>query len=352
MEPRLDCTVRPVVVLILHAAAPQGSRAADPRPGRGAPLSGGRPAGGLAGGRRGRGGDRGRTAGRAVVRRAAGDRGDVRASAAAARPDSSCWARAASPWPGPPTCAASWRSPPGRRATPWPTTATRPTWWPSRSGRILARPAAAPRRQRPAPLARGAGRSRRARPPLQLAPGRGRGHAPRPAAARGRRESARPGRRGAAPPRPAVAATRPRRSSTSAWRRWATSWRNRRAELLVAGRVSASTLRWLERGVACRVRALVEERGLRAATRLAQAARHGAGQRPPRSVLGELLDRDGPGRAWPARRPAGRRRRHRHARPAGPSPGRRRIALAVSRGPLRLGPAAARPGSPIRGCAP
>ena len=81
---------------------------------------------------------------------------------------------------------------------------------------------------------------------------------------------------------------------------------NRRAELLVAGRISATTLKWLERGVACRVRALVEERGLRAASRLAQAdpvagATHataaGGGatpQRPPRSVLGELLDRDGP----------------------------------------------------------
>jgi hypothetical protein len=94
---------------------------------------------------------------------------------------------------------------------------------------------------------------------------------------------------------------------------------NRRAELLVAGRISATTLKWLERGVACRVRALVEERGLRAASRLAQAeagraaaeamaagatAQSTAGatpatvgatlQRPPHSVLGELLDRDGP----------------------------------------------------------
>jgi len=68
---------------------------------------------------------------------------------------------------------------------------------------------------------------------------------------------------------------------------------NRRAELLVAGRVSAGTLAWLERGVACRVRALVEERGLRAASTLAQS--DGAGNsRPPRSILGELLDRDGP----------------------------------------------------------
>jgi hypothetical protein len=68
---------------------------------------------------------------------------------------------------------------------------------------------------------------------------------------------------------------------------------NRRAELLVAGRISSTTLRWLEGGVACRVRALVEERGLRAATRLAQSGPT-TDLRPPRSVLGELLDRDGP----------------------------------------------------------
>ena len=84
---------------------------------------------------------------------------------------------------------------------------------------------------------------------------------------------------------------------------------NRRAELLVAGRVSAATLTWLQRGVACRVRALVEERGLRAASRLALAGGSAGGSagsaggsatsargnaRPPRSVLGELLDtRDG-----------------------------------------------------------
>jgi hypothetical protein len=78
---------------------------------------------------------------------------------------------------------------------------------------------------------------------------------------------------------------------------------NRRAELLVAGRVSAATLRWLDSGVACRVRALVEERGLRAASKLAQSDDVGATAgamsgatptRPPRSVLGQLLDRDGP----------------------------------------------------------
>jgi hypothetical protein len=59
-----------------------------------------------------------------------------------------------------------------------------------------------------------------------------------------------------------------------------------RAELVIAGRVSAGNLGWLEAHTASRTRALVEERGLR--TRQ-------AGQRPAASVLGALLDRDGPG---------------------------------------------------------
>ena len=69
---------------------------------------------------------------------------------------------------------------------------------------------------------------------------------------------------------------------------------DRRAELVVAGRVSTATLHWLERGVAARVRALVEERGLRASSALAMAGDLTA-QRAPASVLGLLLDRDGPG---------------------------------------------------------
>jgi hypothetical protein len=79
---------------------------------------------------------------------------------------------------------------------------------------------------------------------------------------------------------------------------------DRRAELTVAGRLSSGTLTALERHAACRVRALVEERGLRAASGLAQA-RNGSPQegsrdarvpppRPPASVLGLLLGRDGP----------------------------------------------------------
>ncbi len=57
------------------------------------------------------------------------------------------------------------------------------------------------------------------------------------------------------------------------------------AELVVVGRTSAATLSWLERHAAARVRALVEERGLKTGT---------ADGRPPASVLGALLDRDGP----------------------------------------------------------
>lgn len=69
---------------------------------------------------------------------------------------------------------------------------------------------------------------------------------------------------------------------------------DRRRELLVAGRASASGLAVLERRTACRVRFLSEERGLRASTPLAQASSARTG-RPPRSTLGRLLDaRGGP----------------------------------------------------------
>jgi hypothetical protein len=57
------------------------------------------------------------------------------------------------------------------------------------------------------------------------------------------------------------------------------------AEVLISGRVSASNLGWLERRTASRTRALVEERGFR--TRR-------PGQRPAASVLGALLEHDGP----------------------------------------------------------
>jgi hypothetical protein len=60
---------------------------------------------------------------------------------------------------------------------------------------------------------------------------------------------------------------------------------DRHGELMVAGRTSATTLAWLEADTASRTRALVEERGMR--------TRIGA-QRPAASVLGALLERDGP----------------------------------------------------------
>jgi hypothetical protein len=69
---------------------------------------------------------------------------------------------------------------------------------------------------------------------------------------------------------------------------------DRRAELIVAGRTSSATLAWLERATATRVRAIVEERGLRAGSRLAQAGSNEPSRRPPGSILGALLDRDGP----------------------------------------------------------
>ena len=70
-----------------------------------------------------------------------------------------------------------------------------------------------------------------------------------------------------------------------------------RAQLVVTGRTSAGTLRWLERSTASRTRALVEERGLRAAGR--PGATGHERQRPPRSILGLLLDDRGPGALGP-----------------------------------------------------
>ena len=71
---------------------------------------------------------------------------------------------------------------------------------------------------------------------------------------------------------------------------------DRRAELVVAGRTSAATLAWLERSRPARIRALIEERGLRAASLAAIPDPDGSPslRRPPASVLGGLLDRDGP----------------------------------------------------------
>jgi hypothetical protein len=73
---------------------------------------------------------------------------------------------------------------------------------------------------------------------------------------------------------------------------------DRRAELVLAGRTSAATLAWLEASTAARVRALIEERGLRASSpeAIAGDARSQARirARAPRSVLGMLLDDRGP----------------------------------------------------------
>jgi hypothetical protein len=61
--------------------------------------------------------------------------------------------------------------------------------------------------------------------------------------------------------------------------------RDPRRELVVAGRASAGSLAWLEQRTNSRTRALVEERGFRT---------RADGQRPVRSSLGLLVDRDGP----------------------------------------------------------
>jgi hypothetical protein len=70
---------------------------------------------------------------------------------------------------------------------------------------------------------------------------------------------------------------------------------DRRAELVVAGRTSTATLGWLEREARCRVRALVEERGLRASSSLAFDDPTSTSPRRPRSTLGMVLDAGGPG---------------------------------------------------------
>jgi hypothetical protein len=64
------------------------------------------------------------------------------------------------------------------------------------------------------------------------------------------------------------------------------------AELLVAGRTAAVDLRWAERHTRSRTRAFVEERGLKTASIGATVGR--PNRRPARSILGDLLDRDGP----------------------------------------------------------
>lgn len=90
-------------------------------------------------------------------------------------------------------------------------------------------------------------------------------------------------------PLPPEAASEPVRARLAALRALS---RDPTAELLVAGRTSAADLRWLERETRSRTRVLVEERGLRTGGPGALPGR--ANPRPPASVIGALLDRDGP----------------------------------------------------------
>jgi hypothetical protein len=79
-----------------------------------------------------------------------------------------------------------------------------------------------------------------------------------------------------------------------ALQRVAAATADRTRELVVTGRMSAASLRWLERNAAARVRALVEERGLRASDPSA-ASEAPLRRRPPASIVGAALERDGPG---------------------------------------------------------
>jgi CTP:molybdopterin cytidylyltransferase MocA len=69
-------------------------------------------------------------------------------------------------------------------------------------------------------------------------------------------------------------------------------------ELLIFGRSSSSTLRWLEKNVRCRVRFLAEERGMRASSPLAIGSEPEPRTklRGARATLGLLLDDRGPER--------------------------------------------------------
>ena len=112
------------------------------------------------------------------------------------------------------------------------------------------------------------------------------------------------------------------------------------AELVVAGRVSAANLAWLEAHTASRTRALVEERGLRTrragpaagrlgARRAARARR--AGRRSATTSAGSATPRSSTRACcWPiasARtRPPGRRRGSLRVRPAAARPDRRPVA--------------------------
>jgi hypothetical protein len=97
------------------------------------------------------------------------------------------------------------------------------------------------------------------------------------------------GQRGApALPLPGDAEAGPVRARLRALRTLA---RDPGAEIMVSGRTSATDLRWAERHTRSRTRALIEERGLRTASIGAAVGR--PNRRAPRSLLGELLGRDG-----------------------------------------------------------
>ena len=121
------------------------------------------------------------------------------------------------------------------------------------------------------------------------------------------------------------------------------------AELLVAGRTSATDLRWLERHTRSRTRALVEERGLRTSAAGAAARAPEPAAAPERAGRAAGAGRSRLARA--ARRGHLRRRADRLPGPDGPPARRRRGRLADGRGPLRLRPPARRTGSTTRGCA-
>ena len=164
----------------------------------------------------------------------------------------------------------------------------------------------------------------------------------------------RPARAGAARTSRRTAAASTSASFASGWRPARSVAANRRAELVVTGRVSARTLAWLERGVPARIRAIIEERGLRAAIGLPRRMRRrppgpSDRARPPRSLLGALLERDGPGALGRVLAELGDAAivdtRVLLAHRLGPD----EAAWPGARGSVRLGPAAGRTGRVIRG---
>ena len=90
-------------------------------------------------------------------------------------------------------------------------------------------------------------------------------------------------------PMPSAEAAAPIRTRLAALRALA---RDPAAELLIAGRTSARDIGTVERGSRARTRVLIEERGLRTSTLADDRGR--PNRRPPRSLLADLLEGDGP----------------------------------------------------------